>query len=104
MSFISSHLLSVSTFTDICCRLLINAPSVFTVLSDIDRVVLHPFGQGPLLGQAIDYMLQDDNAELNGTIMDKIRRPPNAFILYRKARHQRVKDHNPGIHNNQICK
>lgn len=34
----------------------------------------------------------------------KILRPPNAFILYRKAHHEAVKAAHPGIHNNQICK
>lgn len=33
----------------------------------------------------------------------RIHRPPNAFILYRKAHHQAVKAAHPGIHNNQIC-
>jgi hypothetical protein len=34
----------------------------------------------------------------------KILRPPNAFILYRKAHHEAVKAAHPGIHNNEICK
>ena len=34
----------------------------------------------------------------------KIPRPPNAYILYRKERHNSVKDANPGITNNEICK
>jgi hypothetical protein len=34
----------------------------------------------------------------------KVLRPPNAFILYRKAHHEAVKAAHPGIHNNQICK
>lgn len=34
----------------------------------------------------------------------KIPRPPNAYILYRKERHNTVKDANPGITNNEICK
>nr|QDH06235.1 mating type 2 HMG1/2 protein [Epichloe typhina] len=32
----------------------------------------------------------------------KIPRPPNAYILYRKERHNTVKDANPGITNNEI--
>nr|QDH06198.1 mating type 2 HMG1/2 protein [Epichloe canadensis] len=32
----------------------------------------------------------------------KIPRPPNAYILYRKERHNTVKDANPGIMNNEI--
>jgi hypothetical protein len=34
---------------------------------------------------------------------DKIPRPANAFILYRKAHHDTVKAENPGISNNDIC-
>lgn len=34
----------------------------------------------------------------------KIPRPPNAYILYRKERHNAVKEANPGITNNEICK
>lgn len=34
----------------------------------------------------------------------KIPRPPNAYILYRKERHSLVKETNPGITNNEICK
>ncbi|RDW77396.1 hypothetical protein BP6252_05449 [Coleophoma cylindrospora] len=33
---------------------------------------------------------------------EKIKRPPNAFILYRMDHHDVVKDANPGIHNNEI--
>lgn len=33
----------------------------------------------------------------------KIPRPPNAYILYRKDRHEMVKRARPGITNNQIC-
>src|SRR5947207_5169217 len=32
----------------------------------------------------------------------KIPRPPNAFIIYRRAHHDLVKAANPGIHNNDI--
>jgi hypothetical protein len=34
----------------------------------------------------------------------KIRRPPNAYILYRKDTHNEVKAQNPNLHNNEICK
>lgn len=34
----------------------------------------------------------------------KIPRPPNAYILYRKDHHTMVKEANPGITNNEICK
>lgn len=33
----------------------------------------------------------------------KLPRPPNAYILYRKDRHEMVKNSRPGITNNQIC-
>lgn len=34
----------------------------------------------------------------------KIPRPPNAYILYRKDKHNEVKSENPDLHNNEICK
>lgn len=34
----------------------------------------------------------------------RVRRPPNAYILYRRDRHALVKQNNPGITNNEICK
>ncbi|CAG8023776.1 unnamed protein product [Penicillium olsonii] len=34
----------------------------------------------------------------------KIPRPPNCFILYRQAHHERVKAENPGITNNEISR
>ncbi len=34
----------------------------------------------------------------------KVPRPPNAYILYRKDKHKLVKDENPHLHNNEICK
>ena len=34
----------------------------------------------------------------------KIPRPPNSFILYRQHYHPLIKESNPGIHNNEICK
>ena len=35
--------------------------------------------------------------------VEKIPRPPNAFILYRKSKNEMVKLENPGLHNNQRC-
>lgn len=35
---------------------------------------------------------------------NRTRRPPNAYILYRKDHHEDVKNANPGISNNEICK
>lgn len=35
---------------------------------------------------------------------DRAPRPPNAFILYRKANQYRLKDAHPELHNNEICK
>jgi len=35
---------------------------------------------------------------------DKIPRPANAFILYRKDHQDLMKAANPGIHNNDVCK
>ena len=34
----------------------------------------------------------------------KIPRPPNAYILYRKDHHRQIREQNPGLHNNEICK
>ncbi len=34
---------------------------------------------------------------------DKIPRPPNAFIIFRKYHHARIVRENPGVHNNVIC-
>ncbi|OBT99156.1 hypothetical protein VE01_02603 [Pseudogymnoascus verrucosus] len=82
--------------------LLINSSSEFTVLNDLDRVVFHPFGQGPQFGQGIFYSPDTSASEPTGETMAKVPRPPNAFILYRKDHHQLVKDANPGIHNNEI--
>lgn len=45
-----------------------------------------------------------ESVEKSQAKSSKIPRPPNAFILYRKAHHEAVKVANPGIHNNQICK
>jgi membrane-anchored protein YejM (alkaline phosphatase superfamily) len=35
---------------------------------------------------------------------EKIPRPPNAFILYRKFHHPSIVAQHPGIHNNAVCK
>lgn len=35
---------------------------------------------------------------------DKIPRPPNAFIIFRKYHHPNILKKNPGMHNNVICK
>lgn len=35
---------------------------------------------------------------------DKVKRPPNAFIIYRKELHPLVVAENPKLHNNDICK
>lgn len=34
----------------------------------------------------------------------KVPRPPNAYILYRKDHHKAVKESNPKLSNNDICK
>ncbi|KAG6061491.1 hypothetical protein E4U17_001287 [Claviceps sp. LM77 group G4] len=41
-------------------------------------------------------------APSNAADPKKIPRPPNAYILYRKERHNAVKEANPGISNNEI--
>jgi hypothetical protein len=37
------------------------------------------------------------------TTVFRLRRPPNAYILYRKDKHGEVKAENPGLDNNEIC-
>lgn len=34
---------------------------------------------------------------------NKVPRPPNAFILYRKHYHTILKEQDPSMHNNEIC-
>ena len=66
--------------------------------------VTQPTGQG---NQAINPPVNTAAGTIagnSGNRAGKVRRPPNAFILYRAARHREVKNANPGIHNNQICK
>ncbi len=43
------------------------------------------------------------NVAATATKPAKIPRPPNAFIIYRKAYHAEIVAKNPGLHNNQIC-
>lgn len=35
---------------------------------------------------------------------EKVSRPPNSFIIYRKEWHPIMVKANPGMHNNDICK
>jgi hypothetical protein len=46
----------------------------------------------------------EDNIASSSTKAAKIPRPPNAFIIFRKAHHADVVAQNPGVHNNDICK
>ena len=43
-------------------------------------------------------------ADYKGSAKDKVPRPPNAFIIYRKEWHPKVVKENPNLHNNEICK
>lgn len=36
-------------------------------------------------------------------VTDKVPRPPNAFIIYRKEWHPKIVEQNPTLHNNKIC-
>lgn len=45
-----------------------------------------------------------DQATTTTTAKSKVPRPPNAFIIYRKAWHSETVQLNPTVHNNQICK
>lgn len=45
-----------------------------------------------------------DAADHKASSKDKVPRPPNAFIIYRKEWHPKVVKENPNLHNNEICK
>lgn len=46
----------------------------------------------------------DEHMSADKEKLDKIPRPPNAFILYRQHYHPIIKAQNPQLHNNDICK
>jgi len=54
-----------------------------------------------LPAQPVAPELHDNNGE--EPAQEKLPRPPNAYILYRRDRHRGIKDAHPGITNNQIC-
>ena len=84
-------------------RVFLGAPRHFV---DVDGMILRPGGSEPF------WVLRTDAGQTQaGTTAStaagkeaKIPRPPNAYILYRKERHNTVKEANPGITNNEICK
>jgi HMG (high mobility group) box. len=45
-----------------------------------------------------------DPKKKHARVPAKIPRPPNAYILYRRDKHNQVKAEHPGLHNNEICK
>lgn len=48
---------------------------------------------------------QKDNVkEAKSPVKEKLKRPSNPFLLYRRDYHKLVKAANPGYNNNQICK
>lgn len=101
-------------------RFLIGGPVKYVRDCVADRVFLGPeqaFPPGSFMtrpsGAFIlvhpDQMLRNANAatinQSGGSgPSEKVPRPPNAFILYRKDYHGAIKFANPGIHNNKICK
>lgn len=88
-------------------RVFLGAPRHFV---GVNGVILRPTGSQL-------YWIQRSNASVRRAVISappappspllpknkKIPRPPNAYILYRKERHQIVKESNPGITNNEIC-
>ena len=83
-------------------RKLIKAP--VTTVDSVENDVIHIVPVKTIYEWAENAMQND---ELTDEILDKkskIRRPPNAFILYRQKHHPIVKGQNPALHNNQICK
>ena len=69
--------------------------------------ILFSFGFDPLWIMRTDVSRPTQTATVYPPLLParpvKIPRPPNAYILYRKERHNMVKDANPGITNNEIC-
>ena len=49
-------------------------------------------------------MLPTKPSKRKARLENQPRRPPNAFILYRKDKHPELKKMYPEIHNNEICK
>lgn len=64
----------------------------------------------PVLVDDVGNYLDDTTTAAPGTSTgkmakyDKVPRPANAFILYRKDNQDLIKAANPGIHNNDVCK
>jgi hypothetical protein len=50
-----------------------------------------------------DGAASDAEGSAGASKTEKVSRPPNAFIIYRKDYHEIVKAANPGIHNTEIC-
>jgi hypothetical protein len=52
----------------------------------------------------LDSESEATNSAAQKKAKQKVPRPPNAFIIYRKDWHSTVVGANPGVHNNAICK
>jgi len=80
---------------------LIQAPVIVSEDSNRGLVIIAParnvLGHDELIPQA-----KTMQAKVSKT--EKVARPPNAFILYRKHHHPLIKAAHPDFHNNQICK
>jgi hypothetical protein len=86
-----------------CIRIL--ACPEYRVIGNVDD---HIVGRESQVEQAMAHADHTDKKDEKNDRQNennvKAPRPPNAFILYRKHHHTILKQKNPAIHNNQICK
>ena len=71
-------------------------------IADLELVPMEMPSPEPVDDTEAEATSPDDIAPSTRAI--RIPRPPNAFILYRKDYHHKIKAANPGIHNNEICR
>ncbi|TKA65977.1 hypothetical protein B0A55_10879, partial [Friedmanniomyces simplex] len=79
--------------------------SVFSVSvnASANSVCLKPMGPMPPKQKVTKQTLANaGQATVSKGAADKVPRPPNAFIIYRKDWHSTVVAQNPGVHNNSI--
>lgn len=55
-------------------------------------------------GQTVESTATSAESSDSSKKVAKVTRPPNAFICYRRQKHEIILAQNPGIHNNDICK
>ena len=74
-----------------------------TIFEDHDRAIIQTMPSHHDNGQA-EITPGARNPKVKSAKKVKVARPPNAFILYRQHHHPLLKNQNPDLHNNQICK